>query len=163
RATEAGDVGGHCRPDADEMPPGWSGVWRGFASELYRIARPHRSRPGPGRGSRSYPFLAGAFAVSKSQPVSEAEARVPTPTQPVDPLRNPSYPQRVHVHERPHWQGVLRKCEERIAMARQKMNVLGASPNRAAFERLFAQMLGARDQVADAARRLPMETGDLYE
>ena len=24
-------------------------------------------------------------------------------------------------------------------------------------------MLGARDQVADAARRLPMETGDLYE
>jgi hypothetical protein len=24
-------------------------------------------------------------------------------------------------------------------------------------------MLGARDQVADAARRLPSETGDLYE
>jgi hypothetical protein len=48
-------------------------------------------------------------------------------------------------------------------MARQKMNVVGNSPSRAGFERLFAQMLGARDQVADAARRLPMEVGELYE
>jgi hypothetical protein len=101
--------------------------------------------------------------VSKTQPVSEAEGSVPTRTQPVDPRKNPSYPQRVHVHERAHWQGVLQKCEERIATARQKLNVLGNSPNRGAFERLFAQMLGARDQVADAVRRLPMETGDLYE
>jgi hypothetical protein len=101
--------------------------------------------------------------VSKSQPVSEAEADVPTRTQPVDPARNPSYPQRVHIHERAHWQRVLQECEERIAMARQKLNVLGNGPTRPAFERLFAQMLGARDQIADAARRLPTETGDLYE
>jgi hypothetical protein len=107
-------------------------------------------------------ILAGAVAVSKSQPVSEAEIDVSTRTQPVDPRRNPSYPQRVHVHERAQWLEVLRRCEERIATARQKMNVVGNSPNRAAFERLFAQMLGARDQVADAARRLPMETGELY-
>jgi hypothetical protein len=58
---------------------------------------------------------------------------------------------------------MLEQCEERIVMARQKMNVLGNSPNRPGFERLFAQMLGCRDQVADAARRLPMEVGDLYE
>jgi exonuclease VII small subunit len=58
---------------------------------------------------------------------------------------------------------VLQKCEERIAMARQKLLVLGNTPNRPAFERLFTQMLGARDQVADAVRRLPMETGELYE
>jgi hypothetical protein len=101
--------------------------------------------------------------VSSSQPVSEAEIDVPTRTQAVDPWRNPSYPQRIHVRERAHWQGILQKCEERIAMARHKMNVLGNSPNRAAYEFLFVQMLGARDQVADAARRLPMETGDLYE
>jgi hypothetical protein len=101
--------------------------------------------------------------VSKSQPVSEAEADAPNRTQPVDPRRNPSYPQRVHIHERAHWRGVLQKCEERIAMARQKLLVLGNTPNRPAFERLFTQMLGARDQVADAARRLPMETGELYE
>jgi hypothetical protein len=105
---------------------------------------------------------AGALAVSQSQPVSEAEAQVPVRTQPVDPKRNPSYPQRVHIHERAHWQGVLKSVEDRVATARQKLNVLGQGPNRPAFERLFAQMLGARDQVADAARRLPMETGDLY-
>jgi exonuclease VII small subunit len=59
--------------------------------------------------------------------------------------------------------GVLRKCEERIAVARQKLDVLGNSPSRPVFDRLYVQMLGARDQVADAARRLPMEVGDLYE
>jgi exonuclease VII small subunit len=58
---------------------------------------------------------------------------------------------------------VPQRCEERISTARQKMNVVGNSPNRPAFERLFAQMLGARDQVADTAQRLPMETGELYE
>ncbi len=83
--------------------------------------------------------------------------------QTVDPRKNPSYPQRVHIHERAQWQGVLEQCEERIASAQAKLKVVGNSPNRAAFERLFSQMLGARDQVADAARRLPMETGDLYE
>jgi hypothetical protein len=81
----------------------------------------------------------------------------------LNPLKNPSYPQRTHLLERPRWQEVLRSCDDRIAQARQKLNVIGGSPGRAAFERLFAQMLGARDQVADAVRRLPLETGDLYE
>jgi hypothetical protein len=101
-------------------------------------------------------------AVSKAIPVSEAEAEVPLRTQPVNPLRNPSYPQRIHIHERAHWESVLSRCEERIASARQKLTVIGNIPNRPEFERLFAQMLGCRDQVADAARRLPGETGDLY-
>lgn len=100
--------------------------------------------------------------MSKAQPVSEAEADVPARPQPVDPLKNPSYPQRVHIHERAHWQEILRRCEQRIATARQELNGLGNGPNRAAFERLYTQMLGARDQIADAARRLPVETGDLY-
>jgi hypothetical protein len=88
---------------------------------------------------------------SQSQPVS------------VDPRKNPSYPQRVHVHERAHWQQALAQCEEKIAATVPKLSALNSNPKRAAFERLFAQMLGCRDQVADAARRLPMETGDLYE
>jgi hypothetical protein len=100
--------------------------------------------------------------VSMSQPVSEAETAVPPRTQPVDPQKNPSYPQRIHIHEQAHWQGVLQRCEERIATARQKLGALGNGASRATFERLYAQMLGARDQVADAARRLPLETGDLY-
>jgi exonuclease VII small subunit len=99
--------------------------------------------------------------VSEIQPVSEGDVPATLP-QPINPLRNPSYPPRIHVHERAHWQGVLKSCEDRIATARQKLQVLGNSPRRAAFERLYAQMLGARDQVADAARRLPGEVGDLY-
>jgi hypothetical protein len=59
---------------------------------------------------------------------------------------------------------VLRACEERIAPYHQKVSALGPNaPDRPRFERLYAQMLGARDQVADAARRLPGEVGDLYE
>ena len=101
--------------------------------------------------------------VSKSQPVSDAESDALVKTRRVNPLKNPSYPQRVHVHERAHWQGIMQQCEERIFKARQKLKVLPPGPNRALFERLFFQMEGARDQVADAARRLPGETGDLYE
>lgn len=94
--------------------------------------------------------------------MSQIQPLAGTSTPAPNPLKNPSYPQRVHIQERAQWQGVLKTCEDRIAGARQKLNVLGASPARAAFERLFAQMLGARDQVADAARRLPGETGELY-
>ena len=99
----------------------------------------------------------------KSQPVADGENESLVPTQPGDPYKNPSYPQRVHLNERARWQGVLQSCEERVAAARQKLGVVGNGPERAVFHRLYAQMLGARDQVADAARRLPLETGDLYE
>jgi hypothetical protein len=124
--------------------------------------------PAPtGRAHPPFRSLAGAVAVSvpvaKSQPVSESDAAVPVRTQRIDPRRNPSYPERIHVHERAHWQGVLAKCEERVAAALAKLIALGNSPKRGEFEHLYAQMLGARDQVADAARRLPMEVGDLYE
>jgi hypothetical protein len=30
-------------------------------------------------------------------------------------------------------------------------------------ERMYNQMLGARDQIADAVKRLPLEVGVLYE
>ena len=102
--------------------------------------------------------------MTNSQPVSEGDSETHATTQPVSPLKNPAYPQRMHIQERAHWQGVLTSCEERIAVARQNRNVPGnGTADRATFERLSAQMLGARDQVADAARRLPGETGDLYE
>ncbi len=105
----------------------------------------------------------GARAVSKSMPVSEGDADNKAPTKPVNPLKNPSYPQREHIHERAHWQGILASCEDRISAARRKLDSLGnGSSGRDGFARLYTQMLGARDQVADAARRLPGETGDLY-
>jgi hypothetical protein len=80
-----------------------------------------------------------------------------------DPKKNPSYPQRVHLLEKPKWEGILQTVEARLVVPRQKLSVLGNDPKRAAFERIFAQMQGARDQVADAVKRLPLETGGLYE
>ena len=44
-----------------------------------------------------------------------------------------------------------------------KLTALANHPGRASYERLFHQMLGARDQMAEAVRRMPLETGDLYE
>jgi len=100
--------------------------------------------------------------VSNSQPVSEGDNPNSALAVP-DPKKNPSYPQRAHLREKPHWQSVLKTCEDRLATARQKLQSLGVDAGRPAFERIYAQMLGARDQVADAVKRLPQETGDLYE
>jgi len=97
--------------------------------------------------------------VTKSSPVSEGDAETPAPTLPANPLKNPSYPQREHIHERAHWQSVLASCDERIAASAGRTG----DARTPGHDRLHAQMLGARDQVSDAARRLPGETGDLYE
>ena len=86
----------------------------------------------------------------------------PAPTA-SDPKHSPSYPQRVHIRERAHWQGVLQSCESRVAQARSDFAAMPAGPKRDACAVLLAQMSGARDQVADAARRLPMEVGEMYE
>jgi len=87
----------------------------------------------------------------------------PGPPQPADARRSPSYPQRVHIRERAQWQATLAKCEETLAAARQKFADLGPGADREQSSLLLAQLAGARDQIADAVRRLPMEVGGLYE
>jgi hypothetical protein len=69
----------------------------------------------------------------------------------------------VHVHERAQIEESLHACEERLRSVQNKLSALGKHPDRARFERLYHQMLGARDQVAEAVRRLPLETGELYD
>jgi hypothetical protein len=83
----------------------------------------------------------------------------PTTTRAADLRLNPSYPQRVHLGERPALEALLRSWDERIIAARAE---LPTRSDRAAAERLLVQMDGARDQIADAVRRMPMEVGDLY-
>jgi len=85
----------------------------------------------------------------------------PLPT--ADAHRSPSYPQRVHIRERAHWQAVLAKWEARIDSARRKLADPGSATPQDGGHRLLAQMAGARDQIADAVARLPMEVGELYE
>ncbi|MEW4570427.1 hypothetical protein AB1L88_21385 [Tautonia sp. JC769] len=83
------------------------------------------------------------------------------PSRPVLP-KSPSYPQRIHVKERPELEAILEHWDQRIAEARRKLDVLGQSPDRASYDRMYAQMLGARDQIAHCVSRMPMETGDLF-
>ena len=100
--------------------------------------------------------------MSKPQPSSEGETSS-TRVAVADPKKNPSYPGRQHLYEKAHWQGILKNAEAQIAPFAQRLNVIGDDPKRATYERLYAQMCGARDQIMDAVRRLPGETGDLYE
>lgn len=102
--------------------------------------------------------------------VSEAAHDPNTPTQQplrgspaLNPYRSPSYPPRTHLLERAALEESLRSCTERILAAEKKLSDLGSDPRRAELERIYHQLLGARDQVAEAVRRLPMETGALYE
>ena len=81
-----------------------------------------------------------------------------------DSIKNPSYPQRVHLGERKALEEKLRSWEERIAAMANELTAMGGDhPHRAASERLFHQMQGARDQMAEAVRRMPLETGILYD
>jgi hypothetical protein len=91
-----------------------------------------------------------------------------TPVQPtgrraLDLFKNPSYPQREHLHEKAKLEESLRSTDELLHALQKKLSALGNHSERARFERLYFQMLGARDQMAEAVRRLPMETGDLYD
>jgi hypothetical protein len=85
-----------------------------------------------------------------------------TPAAPPSPFKNPTYPQRIHYGERAALVDILRSCDERLEGFRKKLDVLGQSAERAAYERRFLQLQGARDQVADTIRRMPIEAGELY-
>jgi hypothetical protein len=85
------------------------------------------------------------------------------PVATADPYRNPSYPQRTHYGEKQHLEETVRTWDEKIAEVARHLTALGTTSSRTTLERLYHQMLGARDQIAEAARRMPMETGDLYE
>ena len=84
-------------------------------------------------------------------------------TRAMDPAKNPSYPQRVHLTERQPLEEKLREWDEKIAAIGHKLAAMGSHPNRDAYERLYHQMQGARDQMAEAVRRMPLETGILYD
>jgi hypothetical protein len=80
-----------------------------------------------------------------------------------NPLRNPSYPQRTHFGERQQLEETLRSWEQKISSVAGKLTALASHPGRANYERLYHQMQGARDQMAEAVRRMPLETGTLHE
>jgi hypothetical protein len=106
------------------------------------------------------------LAISESEASSVSERSVNPESSKrltaLNPFKSPSYPPRVHFHERAALQESLRSCEERLQGIRNKLETLGNHPQKAAHERVYHQMLGARDQVAETVGRLPLETGALY-
>ena len=138
-------------------------IWRAGSVRIVANAggRLNASEPRP----PTDPTQAGAVARVEVAARVRGRRRDPRPdASPSNPLKNPSYPQRVpHPRARPLAGGpeLVRGADRRRPPEAERPRQ--RRPDRAAFERLYAQMLGARDQVADAARRLPGETGDLYE
>jgi hypothetical protein len=124
-------------------------------------------RTGLTRGLHSFhavtPSTGGARKVSTTTAISEATDHHPASPRPTVPFKSPTYPLRVHFAERAELEQRLHSIEERIQAARRKLDLLGSQPERAGLERLYFQMLGARDQVAEEVRRLPLETGELYD
>jgi hypothetical protein len=80
-----------------------------------------------------------------------------------EPYRNPSYPERDHFSDRAGLEEALRTAEERVNAARRKLDSGGNAAGSAKMVRLYHQLLGARDQIAECARRMPLETGELYQ
>jgi CBS-domain-containing membrane protein len=79
-----------------------------------------------------------------------------------DPCHNPSYPPRVHFLEAADLEKALRSCDERLNAAYQKLRAIANHAQQPLLVRLYHQLQGARDQIAEAVRRLPLETADLY-
>ena len=101
--------------------------------------------------------------MSTTTAISEATEHHAASPRPARPFKSPTYPPRVHFDERAEMEQRLRSIEERIQAVRRKLDLVGNQPERAGLERLYFQMLGARDQVAEEVRRLPLETRALYD
>lgn len=107
-------------------------------------------------------FLAESLGVSSPSGSIAVHHADGAPARAVDPVRNPSYPERTHYHERPALEETLRNCEQRLKSLGQKLAATANHPQKASFALLYQQMQGALDQVAEAVRRMPLETGSLY-
>ena len=82
----------------------------------------------------------------------------------VGPLsRNPSYPQRIHAYEKPHWDRVLADAQAQLDSAERKLETLRNDSRFPEYRKIVCQLAGARDQIAEMARRLPNEVGHGYE
>ena len=79
-----------------------------------------------------------------------------------EPYRNPSYPQRDHFADRARLEEALRTSEERVTGARKRLEASASLAENAEAVRLYHQLLGVRDQIAECMRRMPLEAGDLY-
>ncbi len=99
--------------------------------------------------------MSSAPSKLESRPNSDGSASI-------ESYQNPTYPKRDHYADRARLEQALELCKERIATALEQLSASASLPDRAALVRVYHQLLGIRDQVAESVRRMPLETGDLY-
>jgi hypothetical protein len=102
-----------------------------------------------------------SFVAATKTEIEKKTGAIAHPT-PSEPFHNPSYPVRDHFAERSKLEEALRSSEERVALARQKLETGRNHTGHVEAVRTYHQLLGVRDQIAECARRMPLETGGLY-
>lgn len=76
--------------------------------------------------------------------------------------KNPTYPKRNHTTEGPQWAAVLEEWETKIAALLKAVPAGKSLGELGEKGRVLSQMVGARDQIRDAAKRLPREVSHMY-
>lgn len=102
--------------------------------------------------------MSSSPAINPSHPQGSALAQPTT----VRWFKNPSYPERTHYTDRGRLAASLKACDDKLAEVRKKLGLLENHARRPEYEILYHQLQGARDQLADAASRMPREAGELY-
>jgi hypothetical protein len=100
-----------------------------------------------------------------TSPINEIEKRTGAiaTSRGTEPFRNPSYPVRDHFSEQAQLEDALGVAVERIDAAQRKLLAAGDPARQVEALRLYHQLLGVHDQLAECARRMPLETGSLYD
>jgi hypothetical protein len=76
--------------------------------------------------------------------------------------KSPTYPKRNHTTEGPKWQDVLATWDAKIEPLVKAIPAGTSLGEMGEKGRVLAQMIGSRDQIRDAARRLPQQVTHLY-
>ncbi len=76
--------------------------------------------------------------------------------------KNPTYPKRNHTTEGPKWMGLLAEWDAKIEALLKTVPAGKSLGEMGEKGKALSQMVGARDQIRDAARRLPRQVTHLY-
>lgn len=76
--------------------------------------------------------------------------------------KNPTYPKRNHTTEGPKWMGILAEWDNKIAALLEKVPAGKSLGELGEKGKVLSQMVGARDQIRDAAKRLPRQVTHMY-
>lgn len=97
--------------------------------------------------------MANEPAVSTPASSSGAVAAIP---------KSPTYPKRNHTTEGPKWLEILSTWDAKIEALLKQIPAGTSLGEMGEKGRVLSQMVGARDQIRDAAKRLPQQVTHMY-